>query len=117
MMEVSQPRPRQTNTAPRIFRLPRVSLQKVWLIQLLVPLSRLTARPTLPVPMATPFLVGIGAIGAALAGRHLIRTGVIRIGAGAAKDQWVKGGFKAKMDRKEAIEILALKCVSPLHRL
>ncbi|PAV16512.1 protein related to Mitochondrial chaperone [Pyrrhoderma noxium] len=54
--------------------------------------------------MATPFLVGIGAIGAALAGRHLLRAGASR----GAKE-FVKGGFKTKMDRKEAIEILGLK--------
>jgi DnaJ homolog subfamily C member 19 len=54
--------------------------------------------------MATPFLVGIGAIAAGLAGRHFLR----RSARGAA-DQWVKGGFKAKMDRKEALAILGLK--------
>ncbi|EIM91075.1 uncharacterized protein STEHIDRAFT_144512 [Stereum hirsutum FP-91666 SS1] len=54
--------------------------------------------------MATPVIVGVGAIAAALAGRHFIRNA----GRGAA-DQWVKGGFKAKMDRKEAIAILGLK--------
>lgn len=56
--------------------------------------------------MATPFFVGIGAIAAGLAGRHFLR----RSARGAA-DQWVKGGFKAKMDRKEALAILGLKCV------
>ncbi|KAN0107518.1 hypothetical protein V8E52_010036 [Russula decolorans] len=54
--------------------------------------------------MATPFLVGIGAIAAGLAGRHILR----RRAMGAA-DQWVKGGFKSKMDRKEALAILGLK--------
>ena len=54
--------------------------------------------------MATPILVGVGAIAAAVVGRQLMRN------AGkAAADQWVKGGFKAKMDRKEAIAILGLK--------
>ena len=57
-------------------------------------------------PMATPFFIGIGAIAAGLAGRHFIR----RSAMGAA-DQWVKGGFKAKMDRKEALAVLGLKCV------
>jgi hypothetical protein len=57
--------------------------------------------------MATPFLVGIGAIAAGLAGRHFLR----RSARGAA-DQWVKGGFKAKMDRKEALAILGLKYAS-----
>ncbi|KAI9568830.1 hypothetical protein HD554DRAFT_2204840 [Boletus coccyginus] len=56
--------------------------------------------------MATPVIVGLGAVTAALVGRHLIRSGVI--GRGAA-DQWVKGGFRAKMDRKEAIAILGIK--------
>lgn len=59
--------------------------------------------------MATPILVGVGTIAAALVGRQLFRSGVI--GAGRAADQWVKGGFKAKMDRKEAIAILGLRYV------
>jgi len=54
--------------------------------------------------MATPFLFGIGAIAAAVAGRQMMR----RAGQGAA-EQWIKGGFKVKMDRKEAIAILGLK--------
>ncbi|KAG8781530.1 mitochondrial import inner membrane translocase subunit TIM14 [Ceratobasidium sp. 428] len=57
--------------------------------------------------MTTPVLIGLGAVAAALAGRHLIRTGVI--GGVRAADEWVKGGFNAKMDRKEAIAILGLK--------
>ncbi|KAI6108127.1 hypothetical protein EDD16DRAFT_1546187 [Pisolithus croceorrhizus] len=56
--------------------------------------------------MATPVIVGLGAITAALVGRHLVRSGVI---GKRAADQWVKGGFKAKMDRKEAIDILGLR--------
>ncbi len=56
--------------------------------------------------MATPFLVGLGTIGAALVGRHLLRNGA------RAGEKWVQGGFKAKMDRKEAIAILGLKCVN-----
>ncbi|KAI0833474.1 hypothetical protein BC628DRAFT_1307397 [Trametes gibbosa] len=31
------------------------------------------------------------------------------LGGKNAAEQWVKGGFKAKMDRKEAIAILGLK--------
>lgn len=54
--------------------------------------------------MATPIIIGVGAIAAAVAGRQFLR----RAGQGAA-EQWVKGGFKAKMDRKEAIAILGLK--------
>ncbi|KAG1781680.1 hypothetical protein EV702DRAFT_1275824 [Suillus placidus] len=56
--------------------------------------------------MAIPVIVGVGAIAAALVGRHLVRNGII---GKRAADQWVKGGFKAKMDRKEAIAILGLK--------
>ncbi|KAF5391687.1 hypothetical protein D9757_002394 [Collybiopsis confluens] len=54
--------------------------------------------------MATPLLVGAGALAAALAGRHFLK----RAGKGAA-DQWAKGGFNTKMDRKEAVAILGLK--------
>ncbi|KAH9945187.1 uncharacterized protein BXZ73DRAFT_38132 [Epithele typhae] len=57
--------------------------------------------------MATPIIVGVGAIAAAIAGRTLIRRGII--GGKSAAEQWAKGGFKAKMDRKEAIAILGLK--------
>jgi len=58
--------------------------------------------------MTTPVIFGIGAITAALVGRALVRNGVI---GRATTEQWVKGGFKAKMDRKEAIQILGLKYV------
>jgi len=57
--------------------------------------------------MATPIIVGVGAITAALVGRQLFRSGVI--GGKKAAEEWVKGGFRAKMDRKEAIAILGLK--------
>ena len=59
--------------------------------------------------MTTPIIIGIGAITAAFVGRSLVRRGLFA-GRGAA-EEWVKGGFKAKMDRKEAIAILGLKCV------
>ena len=61
--------------------------------------------------MATPIVLGIGAIAAGLAGRHFLRHRAM-----GAADQWVKGGFKAKMDRKEALAILGLKCVYPSPR-
>ncbi|KAF9485154.1 hypothetical protein BDN70DRAFT_796229 [Pholiota conissans] len=57
--------------------------------------------------MATPVIVGVGAIAAAILGRSLVKKGLF-VGKGAA-EQFVKGGFKAKMDRKEAIQILGLK--------
>lgn len=66
----------------------------------------------LPFPfMSTPVIVGIGAVAAAFAGRHLMKRGFF--GAKGAADQWVKGGFRAKMDRKEALAILGLKYVCP----
>ena len=33
------------------------------------------------------------------------------LGGSATAQQWAKGGFKAKMDRKEALAILGLKWV------
>jgi hypothetical protein len=54
--------------------------------------------------MATITALGLGAVVAGLAGRHFMKRG-----AKAAGDQWVKGGFKGKMDRGEAIAILGLK--------
>ncbi|TFK21197.1 hypothetical protein FA15DRAFT_672824 [Coprinopsis marcescibilis] len=56
--------------------------------------------------MATAVIVGITAVSAAILGRSLIRQGLF---VGKNADKWVKGGFKAKMDRSEAVEILGLK--------
>jgi hypothetical protein len=64
--------------------------------------------------MATTFMIGIGAVTAAILGRSLIRRGIFA-GRGTA-EEWVKGGFKAKMDRREAIAILGLKCVCSIFR-
>ena len=63
--------------------------------------------------MATPILIGVGALAAAVAGRALIRRGFLA--SKNAQNQWVKGGFQAKMDRKEAIAILGLKFVPGVH--
>ncbi|KIM39989.1 hypothetical protein M413DRAFT_446888 [Hebeloma cylindrosporum] len=57
--------------------------------------------------MATPVILGVSAIAAAILGRSLVQRGLF-VGKGAAQ-QWVKGGFRNKMDRKEAIAILGLK--------
>lgn len=57
--------------------------------------------------MATPVILGVSAIAAAILGRSIMQRGLL-IGKGAA-EQWAKGGFRAKMDRKEAIAILGLK--------
>jgi len=65
--------------------------------------------------MATPVIIGLGAVAAALTGRHLIRRGLLS--NKNAAEQWVKGGFKAKIDRKEAIAILGLKQVYLLRPL
>lgn len=62
--------------------------------------------------MATPIILGVGAVAAAVFGRSLLRSGALKIGAKSAQDQWVKGGFRGKMDRTEAIDILGLKCVT-----
>ncbi|KAL1405444.1 mitochondrial import inner membrane translocase subunit TIM14 [Vanrija albida] len=56
--------------------------------------------------MASPLVIGLGTIGAAFAGRVLYQS--LRGGARGA-DKWVKGGFKAKMDKAEAIAVLGLK--------
>ncbi|KAF9061638.1 hypothetical protein BDP27DRAFT_1394208 [Rhodocollybia butyracea] len=53
--------------------------------------------------METALFVGGGALLSAFAARHFLRRG-----KGAA-DQWVKGGFKGKMDRTEAVSILGLR--------
>ncbi|TEB34517.1 hypothetical protein FA13DRAFT_1625210 [Coprinellus micaceus] len=56
--------------------------------------------------MATPVILGVSAVAAAILGRSFIRQGLfMKKGA----EQFAKGGFKAKMDRGEAIEILGLK--------
>lgn len=57
-----------------------------------------------PMDSDTALIVGGGAVAALLAARILLRRG----GKGAA-EQWVKGGFKAKMDRTEALSVLGLK--------
>ena len=59
--------------------------------------------------MASALVVGLGALTAGVVGRQLYRSGYI--GGKKLADEWVKGGFKAKMDRKEAVAILGLKCV------
>ncbi|KAL1696932.1 hypothetical protein GGG16DRAFT_42239 [Schizophyllum commune] len=54
--------------------------------------------------MESIFLIGGGAAAAALVGRAVLKRGVQK-----GAEQWVKGGFKARMDRKEALQILGLK--------
>lgn len=59
--------------------------------------------------MATPLLIGFGALAAALGGRHLLRQRATQ-----TAEQWIKGGFQQRMDRREAIQILGLKYVAIL---
>ncbi|TXT07170.1 hypothetical protein VHUM_03340 [Vanrija humicola] len=56
--------------------------------------------------MASPIVLGLGALGAAFGGRVVYQ--MLRGGARGA-DKWVKGGFKGKMDKAEAIAVLGLK--------
>jgi DnaJ family protein C protein 19 len=50
--------------------------------------------------------LGLGLLGAGLAGRVAFQ--LLRAGRGGA-EQWVKGGFKAKMDKTEAMAVLGLR--------
>jgi len=59
--------------------------------------------------MATAVIIGVGAVTAAILGRSIMRHGLF-VGRGAA-EEFFKGGFRAKMDRKEAVQILGLKLV------
>lgn len=56
--------------------------------------------------MASPLVLGLGALGVAFGGRVAYQ--MFRGGARGA-DKWVKGGFKGKMDKAEAIAVLGLK--------
>lgn len=62
--------------------------------------------------MASPFVLGVGALAAGLVGRQLYRAGYL--GGKRAAEEYLKGGFRPKMDRKEAIAILGLKFVQDL---
>lgn len=64
----------------------------------------------------TFLLLGVGGLAAASLGTHVARRAQIVFSRKPATDQWVKGGFKAKMDRKEAIAILGLKYVAVVLR-
>ena len=57
--------------------------------------------------MSATYSIGVDGISTAVGGRLLIRRGLF--GEKNAAEQWVKGGFKAKKDRKEALAILGLK--------
>lgn len=50
--------------------------------------------------------IGLGLLGAGLGGRVVYQ--MVRGGARGA-DKWIKGGFKPKMDKPEAIQILGIR--------
>jgi DnaJ family protein C protein 19 len=56
--------------------------------------------------MASVLSLGLGLLGAGLAGRVVFQ--MMRAGKGGA-EQFVKGGFKGKMDKVEAMQILGLR--------
>lgn len=87
-----------------------------------------TTSPVLhrePSPMATPFIVGIGALTGGILLRQSLRNaaqsgtklppllaafaGTGRGASAGLKGDWVIGGFQSKMDKKEAGQILGLK--------
>ncbi|RSH87426.1 mitochondrial import inner membrane translocase subunit TIM14 [Saitozyma podzolica] len=64
--------------------------------------------------MASALTVGLGLLGAGLAGRVAFQ--MMRASRGGA-EQWVKGGFKAKMDKAEAMAVLGLRDPITSNRL
>lgn len=56
--------------------------------------------------MASALSLGLGLLGAGLAGRVVFQ--MMRASRGGA-EQFLKGGFKPKMDRAEAIQVLGLR--------
>jgi hypothetical protein len=63
--------------------------------------------------MASAIVIGLGTLGAGFAGLTALR--MMRGAKGVEK--FVRGGFKTKMDRSEAIQILGLRCVAADHPL
>ena len=61
--------------------------------------------PHTPRTMASALVIGLGTLGAGFAGLTALR--MLRGAKGAEK--FVRGGFKMKMDRSEAIQILGLR--------
>lgn len=57
--------------------------------------------------MASALTIGLSLLGAGLGGR--VAWQAFRGRAAGGAEQWVKGGFQAKMDRSEAMKVLGLK--------
>ena len=55
--------------------------------------------------MASALTLGLGLLGAGLAGRVVVQL----FRARGPADKFLRGGFKGKMDRAEAMQILGLK--------
>lgn len=60
--------------------------------------------------MASPIVLGLSLLGAGLAGR----VGYQMLRAAQNGDKFLKGGFQAKMNKAEAMQILGLRCVAAL---
>ncbi|KAN0063236.1 mitochondrial import inner membrane translocase subunit TIM14 [Thecaphora frezii] len=69
------------------------------------PTSQLLFQQTPRAPIATPILIGAGLVGAGIAAQLLLKPK----GNGPSGGKWIKGGFNAKMDKKEAAQILGLR--------
>ncbi|CBQ71836.1 related to Mitochondrial DnaJ chaperone [Sporisorium reilianum SRZ2] len=70
------------------------------------PTSSVLFQHTLPKPIATPIMIGAGLVTAGLIANLLLGS---KNGAGPSGGKWIKGGFNAKMDKKEAAQILGLR--------
>lgn len=107
---------RKVESPPTLSLIPLVLLapHHLALTRRFVPVTRNSQSPlassllllarSLSYTMSSAVALGLGALGAAFAGRvawQMMRRG--------AADKWVKGGFKAKMDRSEAVSILGLR--------
>ncbi|WVR07000.1 hypothetical protein IAU60_004039 [Kwoniella sp. DSM 27419] len=64
--------------------------------------------------MASPIVLGLSLLGAGLGGRVAYQ--MFRAGKSGA-DKFVKGGFKAKMDKAEALQVLGLRDPITSNRL
>ena len=62
--------------------------------------------------MASALTIGLGALGAAFAGRLAYQMFKLR----GPAEQFVRGGFKGKMDKNEALQILGLRWVVAFSR-
>lgn len=70
------------------------------------PSSSVLLGHTFPNRIATPIMIGAGLVTAGLIANLLLGSK----GAGTpASGKWIKGGFNAKMDKKEAAQILGLR--------